>query len=220
MSRLTVYFDLDGTILDVSRRYYAVYSTLLTQLGSAPLQEDEYWRLRRANAGPREFLPDLDTIGREVFAQGWLRAIESDRSLELDSPFPGVRETLRSLSKEHRLVLVTLRRSRERLLGQLRALALDVFFVKVLTTDNQGQPGDLKGRLVKRDSIGHREAIVVGDSEADVQAARHAGLPVACVCSGIRNRDFLTELAPDALIESLTQLPPLLASLPLLAAST
>lgn len=215
--RLTIYFDLDGTLLDVSGRYYAVYSRLVSQMGGKPLSQEDYWRLRRLNAAPKEFLPGLDSIGREVFAQSWLAAIESPTVLGLDGLLPGIRETLRDLSQKHRLVLVTLRRSRERLLEQLHTLVLDVFFAKVLTTAEAGAAGEVKGRLIKRDGADPKTAIVVGDSEADVQAARLAGLPAVCVCSGIRDRRFLAELAPDSIIESITELPALLSSEALLA---
>ncbi|HXG35606.1 MAG TPA: HAD hydrolase-like protein [Dehalococcoidia bacterium] len=208
----TLYLDLDGTILDVSQRYHAVYSRLLEQLGGEPVTKSHYWRLRRLNAPMQDLLAGLDEEGQELFRQGWLDSIETPSYLALDSLLPGVRSALDSLRREYRLVLVTLRRDRKALLAQLNSLALSNLFASVLTPSEQGAPGELKGDLLKRDATSTESGIVVGDSEADVQAARQADLPVVCVTSGIRDRDFLARLAPDAIIDSLVELKSLLDS--------
>ncbi|MBI4571027.1 MAG: HAD hydrolase-like protein [Chloroflexi bacterium] len=63
------------------------------------------------------------------------------------------------------------------------------------------------------------DGIVVGDTEADIAAARGLGLTLVCVATGLRSRRFLQELEPDYLLEAFAALPALLAGLRLLTQS-
>ena len=54
------------------------------------------------------------------------------------------------------------------------------------------------------------ESLMVGDSVNDVQAARAAGIPVICVSYGYNEGRDPRTLDCDALLDSLSELPPLL----------
>jgi beta-phosphoglucomutase-like phosphatase (HAD superfamily) len=45
---MKIFFDLDGTLIDVAPRHYHVYSEVVTELGRTPLAQSVYWRLERA----------------------------------------------------------------------------------------------------------------------------------------------------------------------------
>ena len=44
---MQIYLDLDGPVLDVSHRYYLIYSDLLKQADYLPFDHDSYWSLKR-----------------------------------------------------------------------------------------------------------------------------------------------------------------------------
>ena len=115
----TLLFDLDGTLLDVRRRHFAVYSHVLRELGQPPLPEAEYWRRRRDGEGTLSIVGDLpaDLVFR--IHSAWLEGIEAPRYLALDRPYAEVRSVLTELQRDHRLVLVTLRRDAVSLAWQL-----------------------------------------------------------------------------------------------------
>ena len=54
------------------------------------------------------------------------------------------------------------------------------------------------------------DATVIGDSEADVEAARDLGIESVCVSSGVRSRQYLDELEPDEVLNTIVQLPRIL----------
>ena len=56
--------------------------------------------------------------------------------------------------------------------------------------------------------------LVVGDSGTDVQAARNAGYPVVCVTYGYNHGADIRAAGADALVDSLAELPALLAAPP------
>lgn len=51
-----------------------------------------------------------------------------------------------------------------------------------------------------------RDCVYVGDGETDVATARNCGLPVVAVTWGFRDRDKLSELRPDFMIDSPNEL--------------
>ena len=53
---------------------------------------------------------------------------------------------------------------------------------------------------------------MVGDSIHDVEAGRAAGFQVACVSYGYNHGHDIRDAAPDAVVDSLAQLPGLIAA--------
>ena len=54
------------------------------------------------------------------------------------------------------------------------------------------------------------QGLMVGDSINDVGAARNAGCPIVCVPYGYNHGRDIRDAAPDAVIESIAELPALL----------
>lgn len=193
----TLLFDLDGTLLDVRARHYAVYSGLLGEMGVAPLPRPLYWRRRRAGSPSAELVPGPL---RERFRRGWMERIEGREMLAIDRLQPGTKRTLEALSAGHRLVLVTLRHDAEALAWQLGALGLSAHFPLVLTPP----PGvTTKVGLWTGDGSSLK---VIGDSEADIELATAAGGESICLTHGVRSGRFLRECGADRLADSLSGL--------------
>ena len=199
-----IYFDLDGTLIDVRRRHYAAYADTLRALGREPAAEEQYWARRRRGASSTDLLDGADEALRARFLDGWIAHVESPSYLRLDEPVAGAIDTLDALAASYALVLVTLRRERAALHGQLERLGLGKRFDAVLSPNAVGES---KVELVRGAGTPIAGSIVVGDSEADVQAARTLSLTSVCVTAGVRDAAFLRALAPDVLIASVAELP-------------
>ncbi len=52
-----------------------------------------------------------------------------------------------------------------------------------------------------------REGVLIGDSANDVRAARAAGFGVVCVTYGYNHGNDIRDSAPDAVLDSLADLP-------------
>lgn len=206
----TLYLDLDGTLVNVRRRYYFAYADALRELGMTPRSEHDYWACRREGAASADLVGAVDEACRQRFLSRWLARVESPAYLRLDTLVPGTRETLISLLEFNELVLVTLRRERTALMEQLSELTLGKFFSAVYSRDDSlevNSKAELIRLLAKKVA---RDSVVVGDSEADVQTARALGLVSVCVTNGLRGRRFLERVGPDHLIPSITRLPKVL----------
>jgi len=207
--RQLICIDLDGPILDVSERYYRVYSDTLNLIGIAPLNKESYWRLKRSRVSELEILArsgtaDNDLIKEDLDARA--KRIESAEYLLFDHLWPGTHETLRVLRSQTALVLVTMRKSKELLDRQLDGLkVLDAFDCILVAgaaaaADDHGQQ---KAEMVRNcyrneDFAGW----FVGDTELDIQSGRLLGLRTAAITFGIRNVDHLRAISPDVLLNS------------------
>jgi len=92
----------------------------------------------------------------------------------------------------------------------LRNLGLSRFFKLVLSGDSlpAQKPDPLPLRYAcEYFGIAPSRAIFVGDSTNDVLAARAAGMPVICVTYGYNHGQSIRESHPDALVDSLLELP-------------
>jgi phosphoglycolate phosphatase len=211
---MIIYLDLAGPVLDVSTRYWHVYRDVLAQLGKSALPLAEYWALKRARTPVADILrrTGADDV-LDVYTRMRIARIETRRYLEYDRVSPGARDALAALGREHRLVVVTLRRSAEALDGELERLELTPLFDRVLSSDEQRTPRwRVKVELI-RSGDGYQAGkvgMIVGDTETDIMAGKELGLRTVGVLSGIRVRERLEAVEPDVLLSSIVELVPLL----------
>lgn len=205
----TLYLDLDGTLIDVRHRHQAAYAAAARAVGVEPLAERAAWTRRRAGASAADL---IDPALRERFRREWLARIETPDLLRMDTPLPGVIVALAELRRSHSLVLVSLRHDRDALERQLGWLGLSEYLSGMHTPTIEAPT---KAALIRAAGPA-ADDIVVGDTEADVEAARELGLTSVCVVTGLRSRRLLQELNLDYLLEDVAALPALLSGLRLL----
>lgn len=206
--RHLICIDLDGPILDVSERYYRVYSDTLNLIGIAPLNKESYWRLKRNKVSEPEILAQSGTSDLvKEYLEARAKRIESAEYLLFDQVWPGTPDTLKVLRSRSALVLVTMRKSRKLLDQQLARLNLLEAFDCVLAAGDDSvanDRGEQKARLV-RDRYGNEDLVgwFVGDSETDIHSGRLLGLRTAAITFGIRTMDHLSAVSPDVVLDGL-----------------
>ena len=208
-----IYLDLDGTLVDVQERYCRLHTDIAKGLGFQPMPPYRFWAQKRRGAPLETILSDWDEPARRAYNRLWLASIEAPDYLRLDKLVPGTREALETLTQRFRLVVVTMRRNGSELRRQLRELEIDDYLTAVIAAADYPSADYTKVQLLRLsgEKNGQR-AIVVGDSEADVQTARDLGAPAVCVLSGIRDGPFLKALDPDYIVPSVSQLPKLVCN--------
>lgn len=201
--------DLDGPLLDGRQRHYACYSTILTEHGARPLELTRYWDLKRSRADRRV---QLAASGAEdlydVFLTEWLDRIEAPPMLALDRVQPGAIETLaRWRVAGAFLVLATHRRDPAALWSQLDETGLSELLDEVVPSPPTGGAGGKAKSVISRLGRRPHSGVWVGDTEVDVAAARHLGLPAWAVACGLRSEQLLRAAEPDLLAADLASLP-------------
>lgn len=209
--QLKIFCDLDGTLIDVSKRHYRVYTEMVAAFSGEALPQDKYWELKRKKVKWAEMLP-MSQLSPDIepqFLAGFIEKIESPEHLELDELYPGAMDALDTLSGIGECNLVSLRRNRDNLLQEIARLGLAQHFSNVLTGHSENDGYDVKIALIK-DRLGDNEGIIIGDTEADIVTGKELGLKTFAVTSGIRDEQFLRALDPDFIVDGISKVPELL----------
>ncbi len=214
-----VLFDLDGTLVDTAPDLAAATDYMLESLSLPPVGEARVrtWighgvshLIKCALAATSGSEQDLFESGSRLFLDYYAGHL-ADRTL----PYPGVVEALDELvGRGLRLGVVTNKPARftEPL---LESLGLRDAFQAVVTGDAVKEQKPAPEPLLQAVRLCGgipRQAIMVGDSMTDVEAARRAELGVIGVPYGYNHGDELFWTAPDLMIQSLIELPALLES--------
>lgn len=210
--------DFDGPIMDVSERYYRVYQICLektrrSQQSVRELSKAEFWQLKRSRAPETQIAlsSGLDEEQARNFAQLRRATVHTDPYFEYDTLIPGAVDTLLKIQQAGiDLVVMTMRRQRE-LDYALKKYDLGKFFPEnrcyclsndyVKTRDIEDKPLLMKRALAELPPAA--STWMVGDTEADITAARKHGIQVIAVESGIRDHSQLKTYDPDLILPDL-----------------
>lgn len=210
--------DFDGPIMDVSDRYYRVYQQCLAETQASDqqvreLSKAEFWEMKRARIPETEIgiLSGLDAIQATEFAQKRRHTVHTFPYLMYDRPSPGAVETLEKLQGAGvDLVVMTMRRVRE-LDEAFNRCNLGHFFPedrRYCLPNDYVKTGDVKDKpLLMAKALAElppaSDTWMVGDTEADIVAAKTHGVKVIGVLCGIRDRQQLESQQPDLIANNL-----------------
>lgn len=213
-----IFTDFDGPIMDVSERYYQVYQYCLEEAKEAEqpvncLSKAEFWRLKRAQVPERQIgaISGLHDDQARRFALLRRETVHNRAYLKFDSPVPYATDALKQIQAfEVDLAVITMRRTHA-LNFALQKFDLGAFFpptMRYCLPDVYTKDQDVveKTRLLEK-ALAELPTVsenwIVGDTEADIAAARAHDLPVVAVLSGIRDRDRLSTYDPDFIVDNL-----------------
>jgi phosphoglycolate phosphatase len=211
-----VMLDLDGTMIDTGRDIANCANRALRDLGrpEQPMERVLTWigngvprLVKRALTGEMWNEPDEALFERALASfQRHYAAAFSEHS----RPFPGVVETLERLVAAGFSLACITNKAEAFTAPLLKGLDLQKFFTLVLSGDSlpkqKPDPMPLL-RACRHFGITPDHGVLVGDSSNDVRAARAAGMPVICVTYGYNHGKDIRDSSPDAVMDSLTELP-------------
>lgn len=214
-----VMIDLDGTLIDTAPDIAACANRTLRDLGRAEWEEAKVrtWigngvprLVKRALTGEMDGEPEAGLYARalERFWQHYRQHV-SERS----RPFPGVVDGLARLAAAGFELACITNKAEAFTRPLLEDLGLLGYFKLVLSGDSlpKQKPDPLPlVHACRHFAITPDHGVIVGDSSNDVQAARAAGMPVICVTYGYNHGHDIRESHPDAVVETLTDVPKLL----------
>lgn len=196
-----VLFDLDGTLIDSG----ALYAECYRRAFAAELDELPSWEelMGRNPSSERLFL--LEWLGAELGDRVHRRVCEAYESLAgelLGGFFEGVPEMLTDLRERGVAMAIVTGKSRRAFEVTCRHVPLERYFdVVVLEDDVDAPKPDPRGLVRALEAIGRspHEALYVGDTKMDAEAAQRAGMTAAsalwCRPPGDRER-VAQKLAP------------------------
>ncbi|MGB8592474.1 MAG: HAD-IA family hydrolase [Candidatus Acidiferrales bacterium] len=205
-------FDLDGTLIDSKLDLALSVNATLAHMGRTEVSHEKVYSLV-GNGAPtlvRRALGEGATDAEADVALPFFLSYYRAHMLDNTVLYPGVRECLNDLGERSMAVLTNkpVRFSCEILDG----LGISKHFRYVYGGNSfeKKKPDPIGVHTLLRDfAASPREAMMVGDSEVDVQTARNSGTWACGVTYGLGS-ERLPECAPDLLLDSLTELPKIL----------
>jgi len=216
-----VLFDLDGTLLDTAADIATALNRTIGEYGWTPLAAEKV-RALIGRGAPMLLRRAAALQGRHpddaLYAAMFERFLDHYGALEerresVAQPFAGAAEALRRLHGAGLKIAVVTNKQQRFADSLLANLGLAGWIDLVVGGDacalRKPDPAPLLYACEKL-AVRPQEALMVGDSGNDVQAARAARIPVVCVPYGYNEGRDARELPCDALIESLADLPAML----------
>jgi phosphoglycolate phosphatase len=205
-------FDLDGTLIDSKRDLIRSVNAMLAEMGRETLHEDTISGYIGHGA------PQLvgRALGSEASEGELERALKfflgyyEDHKMDSTCAYPGVAEALEEL-RGFPMAILTNKPVRVSV-RILEELGLAKYFRTIYGGNSfeTKKPDPLGARKILREfGASPDEAILIGDSEVDVQTARNAGTLAAAVNYGFGTHDRAAYPA-DVYLDQLTELLPML----------
>lgn len=216
----TIAFDLDGTLVDTAPDLVGTLNTILAEESLPALPMDAVRMmigrgarvmLERGFAAAGEPLEALRSDAlMERFIEVYLGRIADE-----SRPFPGVTEALDRLRGAGARLSVCTNKPTNLSIALLDALDLSHRFEAIVGRDTApaAKPDARHLFAAVEQAGGHPgRALLVGDSQTDIDTARNASLPIVAVTFGYTETPC-ADLGPDALIDSFAELPGAVARL-------
>ena len=211
-----VIFDLDGVLMKFNLDSKAIKEEVILFFENSGLEI--------GLLNPQEPFSEIKETVRSYFTAAgkdgeWIDALlrkaenipveHEIRSAYATELLPNVEETLRALrSMGMKLGVFTYNNSEAATIA-LRKNGIDSYFDALVARDMVTRPKPNPIHLdaaLKRLNVSKEEAICVGDSEMDIKPCKERGVTVVAITTGIRGRQFLSQLKPDYLIGDLHEL--------------
>ncbi len=210
--KLTLIFDLDGTLVDTAPDLLTTMNTLLTRDGRPPLDAAILRKL--VGHGSRNLIIEAFKVTGAGLAPERIDPLYADFLKEYgchiaaaSRPYPGVAETLAALKAEGATMGILTNKPHPNALQLVAELGLADFFGAVT---GQGKFPWLKPdpRLFAAvlAELGGGPAVMIGDSITDVQTARGSAAPVILMSYGYTPEPAHT-LGADLVLDDFREVP-------------
>jgi len=206
----TFLFDLDGTIIDSSKDIAVAVNYALTQLGFPALPEEEI--VKHVGYGGKKLMEGvLKTQDEELINEGvkLFREYYFSHPAVYTTLYPYVYETLQHLKKRGKKLAVVTNKYQDisELIIQKIGIAHFIDIIVGGDTTSSKKP-DKEPVLFALKQLGShpQEAVMIGDSEADIQAGKGAGVKTVLVTYGFGDVEKALTFQPDLVIQSIKEI--------------
>jgi phosphoglycolate phosphatase len=203
-----IIFDLDGTLIDSKVDIISSVNHMLRALGLN--QRNPVEIMGFIGKGVRQLI--IDSLGeRDLDKAPQAIKIYKDiyrvHMFDTTTLYPGVREALEYFKNAKKVIMSN--KSVEFTQVALERFGIEKYFLKVFGGDDENcrKPSACPLINVMREfSVQPKRAIIVGDSNLDIQAGRNAGILTCGVTYGIGKKEDVVTEKPDFIIDNIGRL--------------
>ncbi len=204
----TFLFDLDGTLIDSSKDIAVSANYALKTLGFDELEESQI--IKHVGYGGENLIRNILLVKDEELIK---KAVEIFREYYFSNPavytkaFENITQILENLKKRNKKLAVITNKYRDISVEILKKLNLIDFFDEVIGGDTFENKKPHPQPIIETLKIlKSQRAVMIGDSEADINAGKSAGVTTALVLYGFGNPEKLKTLKPDFTFKTTAEL--------------
>jgi phosphoglycolate phosphatase len=211
----TIVFDLDGTLVDTAPDLVRALNETMDLEGLPNVRLDLVRQMVGQGAralierGAGLFNVTFSAARLDQLTQAFIEFYRADIARD-SRPFPGVEEALDSLAGLGAKLSVCTNKRTDLSQQLLMSLGMADRFSAIVgadaVTDRKPHPEHYRAAVSRAGGV-VRRSVMIGDTAADVAAARGAGAPVAIVSFGYCDGDC-TRLGADVLLDRFAELTP------------
>lgn len=202
-------FDVDGTILDTGRYIFQAYKYTLALY----LKKDVCWE----DVVPVLGLPFKECYQKLTNLEEVDYLMECHHQYQTQNPhlvavYQNTFKTLTALDKAGVAIAAVTSHTGELLVRNLKIGKVDIFFKIIVTPTEVKKPKPDPESIIKALEILHvkpGKAVFIGDSPADIQAGKAAGVKTIAALYGFHGKKLL-ESKPDYLVEDIKEILPII----------
>ena len=197
-----IYIDFDGTLVDVSDRWYQLHLDLSKIYNFKPINKEQYLLLKRSGESESTIILKTNIPKNSIndYLEERTKRIELKKYLKQDTLKYGSLDLLKKMSEKFNIVLVTKRKDKKACLDEIKRLEIEEYFFKILISGSFSKEQIIIDEYREDEYKGFW---MVGDTNDDCDVARKLEMKSILVCDGVRDKIFLEKCNPDFLADKL-----------------
>jgi phosphoglycolate phosphatase len=212
-----VLFDLDGTLIDSIESYYRIVEIVLEKMKFPVVSRKTILMAAKNDEFNWDMvLPDVPGCSKkETAAKAWkmIEKIYPEQFLKNVEPFPETANVIQQLFNHNikiGIVTSTHKKNIQDKLEILNQAGISNLIETVVSNGDVERKKPFPDPLILcRDRMGFKsdQCVYVGDMGIDIAAGKAAGMKTIGILTGFETRKDLMDKQPDAIIESIVDLP-------------
>lgn len=202
-------FDWDGTLCDSLAKIVYCTRAAAAEMNLPVPDEDAVKNIIGLSLRPaiQQIFPDVGEDELQALLAGYSKHFIADQERGMDF-YPGVRDTLDTLLKDGHHLAVATGKSRRGLNRILNEMGLEDYFHSSRCADEtQSKPHpQMLAELLDEFSVGPERAVMIGDTEYDMDMARQIKMPRIAVSYGAHHIDRLRPFEPVLCLDQMDKL--------------
>jgi HAD superfamily hydrolase (TIGR01549 family) len=200
-----IIFDIDGTLTSTNELIFSSFNHITQKYLGKTFSSDEIVGL---------FGPTEDQILEEMCGENFEQAKKEyygyyDSNHHMADLYPGINDLLFHLKKKNILLSIYTGKGRKAAVITLKKLEIHDYFDLIITGDDvvEHKPS-AEGifKFIDKFKLDKNEVLMIGDSPADVKAAKAAGVKIASVLWDSYAKEKVLQLKSDFVFHSVEEL--------------
>ena len=203
-----IIFDADGTIWDSEKDVFLAFNHTLKNNGNKEITKEEFQKLAGLDLEEmfkRVLTKDEETLANEYVKKYREYYIDEGHYADETTLFENVKETLEKLKGQKFSMVIASGKPKRILDKMVEYFHLNEFELVLGTGESHFKPKpdpEILNYIMHHLNVSKEEAVMIGDTKADVMAGKNAGIDTIAVTYGYEKIDILKNVNPTYMIDN------------------